>query len=235
MNIFHAIIIDQESNEIEELKQQLLTHHPEIIIEGTATDINDGLNLIKQFKPQIVFFAIYEYNQESAQTLEQFVPCNFKLVLIVSKPHFNAECCNLSPVKCIIKPILTEQLNKAIELCKLARQGHSMKRLLVDVGVKSILVELKNIVCIVGDKSYSKIIMINEASLLSKLYLNHYENVIISHYFLQAHRSSLINMRYFKAIDHCRGGEVEMTNGLKLHVSEKGHLVINDWLKKYLY
>ena len=234
MNEPHVIIIDQESKGIKDLEYILSLTHPNMVVDASSTNIEKGLRLIQQFNPQIVFFAIYENNKDSCHILEQIIPQNFKLILLISNNHCHVRNCHLSPIDCIDKPIQEVQLIRAIEKYKTDKRNHnSQNKIIVPVGKDSILIDLEEVICLIADKSYTDIYMKDGTKEQASLYLHDCEIIINSDDFIRIHRHSIINMQYYKLIHNIKDGMVELKNGMNLSISETGKKTLNIWLKRY--
>jgi DNA-binding NarL/FixJ family response regulator len=58
MNAIHAVLIDDSQEFLEFFKTFLAQEHPRVQIIGVATDVEEGIDLAKRYRPDVVLLAV---------------------------------------------------------------------------------------------------------------------------------------------------------------------------------
>jgi len=85
--LLSAVIIDDEVNAILDLID-LLNTFSSINIIGTATNLDEGIELIKITHPKIVFLDVEMPNRSGIEIFDEFEVIDFKIIFCSSKKFF---------------------------------------------------------------------------------------------------------------------------------------------------
>jgi two-component system LytT family response regulator len=133
MNI-RSIIIDDEPNNIENLRSIINTYYPEVEVVATALNAADGINAIKAHQPDLVFLDIQMPGASGFDVLRAFTPVNFEVVFITAYDQYGIQAIKFSALDYLLKPIdITEfklAIRKATEKIAARKQNHSIENLL---------------------------------------------------------------------------------------------------------
>ena len=149
-----TIIIDDDEIEIfrlTELFKKLPSY--EIQIKGTALNLSDGVELIKEIRPNLVFLDI---NMSGINGLEFFNEINlpsFKIIFCTAFQQYAIDAIKINPCGCLLKPIdlldLREALQKVSVEISQEQKNHFMEEKmnylnLLEMPGKNILIDVEN-------------------------------------------------------------------------------------------
>jgi two-component system LytT family response regulator len=125
-----AIHIEDEPRNVELLKQLVKEHCSNVEIIGNAKTVADGLQLVKEKRPQLLYLDIELNNGNSFELLEQLKDeyPEFQVVFITAFNEFAVKAFRYNAVDYLLKPIsikdLKEATEKAVERIKNARENN---------------------------------------------------------------------------------------------------------------
>lgn len=132
MKTYRVVLIDDEPIIIEGLKILIdwIEYHCEIV--GTASDGYEGLNLIKELKPDIVISDINMPNSSGIEMIHQSLsihPCKFIILSGYSDFSYAKQCISLGVQEYLLKPIEVEQLTQSLtKIQQLIQEEREAKR-----------------------------------------------------------------------------------------------------------
>src|SRR4051812_1065346 len=115
MNMIHAVIVDDEKTCVETLSILLKIHCPEVIIDATCTNGNDGIEAINKYKPDVVFLDIEMPKMNGFDMLGKFEKVFFNVVFTTAYSQFAIKAFHYSALNYLLKPIDPEDLVKTVE------------------------------------------------------------------------------------------------------------------------
>jgi two-component system LytT family response regulator len=112
--LLSAVIIDDEVCAILDLID-LLNAFPSINIIGTATNLDEGIELIKVTHPKIVFVDIDMPNRSGIEIFDEFEFIDFKIIFCSSKKYFTNNNIRNSKCEYLSKPLNVIELREHLE------------------------------------------------------------------------------------------------------------------------
>ena len=112
--LFSTVIIDDEVSAILDLID-LLNAFPSINIIGTATNLDEGVELIKVTHPKIVFVDIDMPNRSGIEIFDEFDFIDFKIIFCSSKKYFTNNNIRNSTCEYLSKPLDIIELHEHLE------------------------------------------------------------------------------------------------------------------------
>jgi len=112
--LLSAVIIDDEVNEILDLID-LLNTFSSINIIGTATNLDEGIELIKITHPKIVFLDVDMPNRSGIEIFDEFELIDFKIIFCSSKKFFTNNSIRNSASGYLSKPLDIIKLHEHLE------------------------------------------------------------------------------------------------------------------------
>lgn len=110
-----AIIIDDEKNGVAALKLLIQKYVPTINIVATTTDPEDGITLINNYQPEIVFLDISMPKLNGFEMLEKLSYKQFNLIFTTAHNQHGIQAIKNNAIDYLLKPIRTEELIAAVE------------------------------------------------------------------------------------------------------------------------
>jgi len=112
--LLSAVIIDDEVNAILDLID-LLNDFSTINIVGTATNLEEGIELIKVTHPKIVFLDVDMPNRSGIEIFDEFEFIDFKIIFCSSKKYFTNNSIRNSASGYLSKPLDIIKLHEHLE------------------------------------------------------------------------------------------------------------------------
>ena len=245
-----ALIIDDDSISRMLLREILKKTITNVELLGEASSVEEGLALIEQKDPDVVFLDISMPDGTGFDLLDKLKKIDFKIIFITAYSEYAIKAFKYSAFDYLVKPINVEELAKAINRIPKTKKVDSkiaVNALKANImasgehGAKTIalpelngfaIIDVDKIVRCEGLRNYTRIIFRDEAEKIVSRTLLEFENLLTPLGFIRIHRSHLVNLanvvRYIKA----QGGLVELRTGELLKVSSKYK---EDLLNKLLY
>jgi len=231
-----AIIIDDEARGRLALRQKLKDYCPDIRLDGEADDGEEGLRLIEQRQPDIVFLDIEMPRLNGFDMLLRVPRKNFHLVFTTAYDQYAIKAIRFAAFDYLLKPVDIEELKATIEKIKQgAQQDHTGQRLetlmqnlrgvLNKIAISTmdgvLFFDLQDIVHIEARSNYAVFSFVNRPRLTVSKTLKEFEDLLPVDQFFRPHHSHIINLRYIKRYIKGDGGQIEMQNGELVDVSRK--------------
>lgn len=233
-----ALIVDDESPNIENIEILLQQYCPDVEVIGSATDIGAAVTLIGTHQPDIVFLDI-QIGELSGFDLLRMLPAkNFEVIFITAYDKYGIEAIKFAALDYLLKPVLISDLvlavNKAREKLKVKEKGKQLDFLLSHIknndhdAVKIALPQLheiryvlvKEIIHCEADNSYTFFYLVNGDRIVVSRSIKEYADMLNPLAFVRTHQSHLVNTLFIKSWLKEDGGVLLLTNGDKVPVSK---------------
>lgn len=233
-----AIVIDDEKRARRILHTLIEEECPEITMIKEADNLVNGVALIKNEQPNIVFLDIEMPNHSGLQILEFFEneTINFQIIFTTAYGQYALEALKLSAVDYLLKPIDVEELKAAIQKASVFIEEDSIKQKLIklernfqQLALNKIALEIpkgirfvshEDILLFEADGVYTKVYLQNGKTELICKTLKHFTQQLQEKpMFYKPHRSYLINLKYMSEITKKDGLQVIMTNNKSIPIA----------------
>lgn len=227
----NVIIIDDESRARNVLKTLLIEEclGVESILE--ASNLKEGVSLIKKEKPEVVFLDVEMPQNSGLEILDFFKNevVDFQIIFTTAYSQYALEAFRLSAIDYIMKPIDVDELQNALLKAKenlkeknigdklknleKAFQQLSMNKIALEVPKKIIFASHDEILYFEADGVYTKVHLKNGKSELICKTLKHFSDQLKDQsIFYKPHRSYLINLKFMKEVSKKDGLYIIMNN-----------------------
>jgi len=235
-----ALIIENEKSSLESLKDDLKNYCKNVNIVGESGKVSEGIELINQLKPEIIFLDIELDDGTGFDLLEKISSESrekFHVIFTTSHNEFAIKAFRFSAIDYLLKPIdpdeLTDALKKTEEHISLKKLGNNLSVLFDNLKQKekpqklalasadSILVyKIENIIRCESQRNYTLFHFSNDKPLLVSKTMKEYEELLCGQGFERVHNSHLINMSFVKKYVKSDGGYIEMHDGSNVPVAQ---------------
>jgi len=232
-----TVIIDDEPDAVDFITSIIGEYCPGLEVTGKAHNVKDGVNLIKDIKPDLVFLDVEMPNGTGFDLLTHFPEKEFDVVFITAFNHYAIKAIKFSAVDYILKPInineFIESVNRVIQKRSNNKQsgnenieallenirGSHPTRLVIPTSDGREYLNPKDIIRIEADRSYSWFFITGKKKILVSKHLKEFQELLNDRNFFRPHNSHLINLDYVKKYVRTDGGYIEMTDGSQVPVS----------------
>lgn len=227
--MLHAIIIDDEQHAIQALAGLLALYCPSVRVAGFADNVEEGMALIQQEDPGLVFLDVHIGETTGFELLEQLKDAHFHLIFTTGHSEYAIKAFRYNAIDYLLKPVDPVQLQEAVE--KTGRQGAShfdnrqMENLLQSLATKKLekitissadgfhFVEVPSIIRVEGEGNYATFHLQGGGRVVSTKNLKSYEELLPEDQFIKPHQSHLVNLRSVKKLLWQDGGILQMADG----------------------
>lgn len=211
MNI-KAVIIDDEYLSIEELSF-LLSKIPYIEIIGNADCGMDGLNLVKELRPDLIFVDVKMPDITGIQLSKEInkLSIECKIIFTTAYDQYAIEAFDVNAIDYILKPYEEQRVVKAVSKAKhMIENNHltnhkaptnniTFNKLPVLKDDKLILVDIEDILLIYTEDR-NIFIRTNKENFISSCSLQELEEKLSEKGFFRTHRSYLVNLNKIREV-----------------------------------
>lgn len=214
MNKLRAILVDDEESARDVLENLLLRFCPEVQLLDKCKDVEEAVQSIRSFQPDVVFLDIEMPNYAGYELVDFFTNIDFEIIFVTAYDQYAIKAFEVSAVDYLLKPIEIDRLKQSVSRIsnKFNRQQNNQKiehlrETLTASSVQSILVSKKgnqyvvninDIIAVEAQESYSCIHTKTDQYIMSKN-LKHFERLLSEHpYFIRSHKSWIININHIQ-------------------------------------
>ncbi len=230
-----VIIVEDELRGRETLSNLVTEYCSGVAVKGLAATVKEGLALLEEHSPDLVFLDIEMQNETGFDLLLQAEKLNFDVIFTTAFEHYALRAIKFSAIDYLLKPIDLDELQEAIDKVKLKKEvyvkndrlnvllnnirnnEHRTITLSTSEGYEFILVE--EILYCEANGSYTYFILKNKKRLLVSKHLKEYENLLSECNFMRVHQSFLINLGAVEKYVKADGGYIIMKNGDLVSIS----------------
>jgi len=245
--IIRAVLIDDDKTAILTLKTLLGANFPKVEVVGTAANVTEGVTLIDEVKPNLVFLDINMPDGSGFDVIDRVMYRDFQVIFITAYDIYAVRAFEISALHYLVKPINQEVLETAIDRYKDTKVDDIDKRLAVlrdslkNKNEKIIIpstdglniVKLSDILRLEASDVYTVFYMTNGQRFVASKPLNNYEKILEDLPFSRVHSKHLINLMFVKRYVKGKGGSVIMEDNTEVEVSVRKKADFLDKLKEF--
>jgi len=236
--MLHAIIIDDELNGLISLELLVKKYLPGIKVVAKTTDALEGVELVNNFRPDIVFLDINMPNLNGFELLEKIEFKKFHLIFTTAHEEYALKAIKKNALDYLLKPIDADDLKKAIEKINKNIDDHSaMQNALhflnniketgdvkISVPAKTgiDLVSANDIMYIEADSNQAIVVLKTKNKINVTRSLKDYEKQLCetNKNFIRIHNSFIININYVSRYVPEDGGYAVIQNEKSVPISK---------------
>jgi len=234
-----AIIIDDETNSRNALRQKITKHCNNVMIIADCENGEEGIEKIETQKPDIIFLDIEMPRMNGFTMLQQIKNKNFEVIFITAYDHYAIKAIKFSALDYLLKPVEVEDLKAAVEKVTQKRKqmdGNKRVELLVQnfleektahqrIAISSMeglqFVTTDDIIYLEANSNYTSFYLADNRKITATKTLKDFEEILPASMFIRIHHSYLINKNGIEKYIKGEGGQVVMKNGVTLDVARR--------------
>jgi len=244
----NVVLVDDEPSAITNLTRLLTTYCDEVIVCGSAENAVEGVKVIQEKNPDLVFLDIEMPGGNGFDLLECFPNRSFAIVFVTSYNQHAIKAFRYSAVDYLLKPVDIDALVLAVERVRREVSGHreqeNYQGLLANIrsavpvklGIATtdgkLYLDMGTIIRIEADGSYSRIFLAGGGKHLVSRNIGEYEELLHDQSFLRVHNSHLINILFVSKYTRQDGGWITMTDGTELPLARRRKEVFESMMKQ---
>ena len=234
-----AIIIDDEANSRNALRQKLFNHCPNVVIIAECENGEEGIKSIEEKKPDIVFLDVEMPRMNGFTMLQQLKNKNFEVIFITAYDHYAIKAIKFSALDYLLKPVEVADLKMAVEKAtqkRILHAGNNRVELLLQnlldekkehqrLAISSMeglqFVPTDDIIYLEANSNYTSFFLTGNRKITATKTLKDFEELLPATIFIRIHHSYLINKNGVEKYIRGDGGQVLMKNGVLLDVARR--------------
>lgn len=246
-----TVIIDDENDAVDFITTIICEYCPSLEVVGKAHNVLQGIQVINEKKPDLVFLDVEMPNGTGFDLLAQYPDKEFDVIFITAFNHYAIKAIKFSAVDYILKPININEFIEAVTRVvkkrseKPAQPNENFKvlmenlrssfpsRLAIPTSDGMEYLNPKDIIRIEADRSYSWFFLTGERKVLVSKHLKEFQELLSDRYFFRSHNSHLINMKFVKKFIRKEGGYIEMADGSIVPVSRNKKDIFLDHMARF--
>jgi len=234
-----ALIVDDEAIAVNLLDLMITRHIPEITELKCETLPLQAIQLIPEYKPDILFLDIEMPYLNGFELLKALPQISFSVVFTTAYDKYAIQAIKFSALDYLLKPIdandLRETFNRFLAksmasetkdaaaknlLSNLQQQNKIYHKLALPTanGIEFFLPH--DIIRCEGMSNYTKFYILNHTPITTSKTIKEYEEILLPHQFIRVHKSHLINARHVKGYN-ALNSNIMMNDGSSIEVSRR--------------
>lgn len=229
---YNALIIDDEPNNRQLLRDLLRRHCPGIISIAEAENVASALDKLEKSAPDVVFLDIEMPGGSGFDFLNNVKDIDFRVIFVTAYDAYALRAIKYSALDYLLKPVDPEELKLAVDkldeptsqAVQLQTLNHNLnnqqdRRISLATQDEIVFVKVHDLIHLEAQANYTKVYLENSEPLLLSGNLGHYEKLIDDTQFYRSHQSHLINTHHVSRYVKTEGGYFLMSNGTQVPVS----------------
>lgn len=251
--IYRIAVIDDEADAINVVVKMLENFSTlSFKITGTANNLEEGVELIKKTKPDLIFLDIEMPGKNGLAIYDYFEKPDFKIIFMTAYQQYAIDALKKSASDYLLKPLniveLKDSLQKIVKQIEQKFQDEEFKDKInilssAEVEGKNILLEVEagfimentsNIEYVYAHQSYSVIVTHSKKEILVTKSLKQLHELLPKNQFYRTHKSYLINIYFIRKFTRMAESYVLLKSGVRIPVSVRTSALITKEIKEML-
>ena len=231
-----AILVDDEINNTQYVKELLQLHFPLVQIAAVCNDAKDALLLVDELQPDLVFMDVEMPGITGLEVLQKLEPLQFEVIFITAYDHYAVQAFDVNAIGYLTKPI---QVDKFIRVTATAIQkieqdmintnlfsllqknntSDNNKKIALPTQNGLLFVEPMDILYCNSSANYTKFFLKSGKNILVSRQLGEFEKLLPVDDFHRIHDQYIVRLQCIREYIRGRGGELVMENNDTLPVS----------------
>jgi two-component system LytT family response regulator len=218
-NQLKALVIDDEALSADMLEYLIRKNVPAITEIKKTTSALESIEVIKNFRPELVFLDIQMPFMSGFELLEKFHKPEFSLIFTTAFNKYAIKAIRFSALDYLLKPIDADELQQAVrryidqrqeilyfrELYKNflnnLKSGESKNyRLALQTHAGIRLISPSDIIRCEGHNNYTHFFLTDQSVIVTSKTIKEYEEILSGHNFLRVHKSHLVNIDFVEEV-----------------------------------
>ncbi|MGZ5255989.1 MAG: LytR/AlgR family response regulator transcription factor [Flavitalea sp.] len=214
-NQLKALVIDDEALSADMLEYLIRKNVSSITEVKKATSALEGKEIIKTFKPEILFLDIHMPFMSGFELLELFPKPDFSVIFTTAFDKYAIMAIRFSALDYLLKPVDVTELKQAVDRHIAQRQqilkfqdlylnfldnlksGESKNyRLALQTHNGLRLVPPCDIIRCEGHDNYTHFFITDDTIIVTSKTVKEYESILTGHNFMRVHKSHLVNLDF---------------------------------------
>ena len=234
-----AIIVEDEINGLNNLKNLLNKYCRDIEVIAEATTVQEGIEVFSNLSdvPDVAFLDISLPDGLVFKMLNSLRPITFDIIFVTAYEEYAIKACEYSSIGYIVKPIDPDMLVDAVSRITPGRDNQIDNRLDVfssyynnpnafrKISISALdgiyFINIKDIVRFEAEDNYTHIYLHDGERITASKTIKAFEDLLAPFNFYRVHKRHVINLNYMRKFVKGDGGYLVMDDDMKIEVSRR--------------
>lgn len=231
-----ALIIDDEANNREKLRNSLVKHCPDVHIIGEADGVRTGISAIRNHLPDLIFLDIKMNDGSGFDLLNRFDSIDFKVIFVTAYEEYAVKAFRMSAVDYLLKPVDPDELVDAVkkageqikqniqsqlDALKSNLQPGQSKKIVLKEAENIHLINITDIIHAESDSNYTIFHFPDNKKIMVSRQLKDYDGMLGDFGFFRVHKSHLVNTEQITRFEKADGGYLVMSDESRVPVASR--------------
>ena len=230
-----TVLIEDERKSLMTLETLLERYCPEVLVVGTARNVEEGFEVLRRTEPDLVFMDIAMPDGDAFDLLNRLGSIHFEIIFITAYNDYALKAFEFSALHYLLKPVNytdlqaavqrfirirpENQIQSRIDILKQSMTNH-IERISLPSSDGLAIVSIQEIIRIEAASNYSFVYLVGGENIIVSKAVSQFEEILTGLNFIRIHNTHLINLRFVKRYQRGQGGMVTLTDGTQLAVSK---------------
>ncbi|MBC7903212.1 MAG: response regulator transcription factor [Gemmatimonadaceae bacterium] len=234
-----ALIVDDELKARNILQHYLVSFMPEVTEIQLADSVDAATEILKTFKPGIVFLDVEMPHKNGFDFLLQIKDPEFDVIFTTAYNQYAIQAIRFSALDYLLKPVDPDELKAAVtrhteKKDSAVQKNELYNNLKENIGKQDVkdftlavpsnegvyFFKIDEILWLEADSSYTIIHLTGRKPFIASKTLKHFEEMLDEFHFIRTHRSHVVNRKHITRISN-DNGFVILTDGSKVEISRR--------------
>ncbi len=229
-----SVIVEDELAAREALKSYVQKYCPQIDIVGEAVNSREGIVLINDIKPQLVFLDVEMPFGNAFDVLEGCKDLFFETIFVTAFSEYSLRALNQSAAYYLLKPVSIEELILAVNKVQQHIQNKELlnrnniivenhrntkpeaQQIILPTLEGFEVAKIHDIIRLKGNGNFTDIYFKDGTKKMVCRFLKHFDE-LLDRPFIRIHKSHIINLSYIKSYN--KGGFVTLMDNSEIELS----------------
>ena len=234
-----TIIIDDEEKSRKIIYNYINSYCSNVEIVAQADSVASAYKAITELKPELILLDINMLDGTGFDLLNKFEKLNFKIIFITAYEEYAIKAFKFSALDYLLKPVNPQELIDSIQkahrvidfealevkyktfLANYNPQIKADKKLVLKTAESIHVIEVKDIIRLEADGSYSNIYINDGRKIMVSKNLKEYEELLTNYNFFRPHHSHLVNLNFIQSFEKRDGGTLIMKDKTAIPVATR--------------
>lgn len=243
-----TVLVDDEKNSLIIMQRLLEKHTPQVEIVATAQSVAEGIEVINEHKPELVFLDISMPDGDGFEVIEKVDFHGFQVIFSTAYDQYAIRAFEVAALHYILKPVKPEDLVESLERFEAMQEDDDISekikvlsnalketptRLILPTSNGMHVIEVKDIVRCESSNNYTTFYLLDKKRIVVSKSIQIYEHLLESSNFCRIHNKHLVNLKYITKYVKGRGGYVILQDESHVDVSDGRKKNFLDKLSQY--
>jgi len=242
-----TVLVDDEKNSLIIMQKLLEKHTPDVEVVATAQSVSEGIEVINDYKPDLVFLDISMPDGDGFEVLEKVDYRKFQVIFSTAYDQYAIKAFEVAALYYILKPVTPEDLTEAVKRYQTSANdditerikilSNALKetpsRLVLPTSTGMHIIDIEEIVRCESSNNYTTFFLTDKKKIVVSKSIQIYEQMLSNSHFCRIHNKHLVNIKFVKKYVKGRGGHVILHDGTNVDVSDGRKKNFLDKLDEY--